>query len=273
MTILQAILMGIIQGVTEFLPISSSGHLVLTPNLFGWDISSQEAFAFDIFLQAATLIAVISYFFNDLWRVVKETISAIQERSFESIDSKLGFYLIISTIPASIVGLSFNGFFEGLFSNPLITSFLLMLNAIILISAEKFGKNERRFNQLTWFDSLWVGFFQIMALLPGISRSGITITAGMFRNFERQSSAKYSFLISIPLLIGAGLNGFHRFLALPNTTMLFPMFVIGSIVSAIVGYLSIKWLIRFLEGRSLIYFAVYCIVFGIINLIIIVIKS
>lgn len=273
MTIFQAIFLGVVQGVTEFLPISSSGHLVLTPNLLGWNISSQQAFAFDVFLQAATLLAVVSFFFSDLSRIFKETLSAIRNKSFKNLDSRLGIYLILSTLPASIIGLTFNSYYENLFSNPLITSILLICNALILMSAEWFGKAKRDFGDLGWFDSIWIGIFQILALFPGISRSGVTITSGMLRNLDRQSSARYSFLISIPLLFGAGLNGFHKFLALQNTTLMLPIFIVGSIVSAFVGYLSIKWLLKFLASKSLSYFAIYCLFFGFFNLTIFYIKS
>ena len=266
MTIVQAIILGFIQGITEFLPISSSGHLVLIPGLFAWDFSHQHAFAFDVLLQAATLLAVISVFFSDLLNITKALWSAIQQKSLADPNARLGLYLIIATIPAGIIGLIFNGFFESFFNNHFTTSIFLLINSILLFFAEIIGSRKRDFSKVSWVDSIWVGFFQVFALFPGISRSGVTITGGMLRNLDRQSAARFSFLISVPLMLAAGLNGFHNLLALPNTKAVLPNFIVGSIVSAFVGYLSIKWLIRFLANRSLFHFSIYCSVFAILNL-------
>lgn len=266
MTLFQAIILGIFQGVTEFFPISSSGHLVLIPNLFSWNISNPEAFAFNIFLQAATLLAVISFFYPDICRIFRATLYGIKNKSLSDSNAKLGLYIVLSTIPAGIVGFFLNGYFETIFSNPFSTSLLLLINAVLLFIAERLGKSKRKFSEINWLDSIWIGFFQIFALFPGISRSGVTITGGMLRNLDRKSSARYSFLISIPLLVGAGINGFQQFLALPNTISLLPIFIIGSVVAALVGYFSIKWLLGFLANRTLYYFSVYCFFFGLLNL-------
>jgi len=273
MTLLQAIILGILQGFAEFLPISSSGHLVLLPNLLGWELPANQAFAFNVMLQAATLVAVLSYFFKDVLNLIQAGILAVKNKSFRDPQAMLGLYLIITTIPAGLVGLSLNGLFEKLYNNPTLTSILLLGTAGLLIIAEKSGRRNRTLDKITWMDALWIGIFQILALLPGISRSGATITGGMLRDFNRTTSARYSFLISIPLLIAAGANGFYKFILLPNTTSSLPIFMGGALAAAITGYIAIKWLLDFIKQRSFYVFAAYCAFFAIINLTIIFIRS
>ena len=268
MTLSQAIILGIIQGITEFLPISSSGHLVLVPNLIGWDIPPDQAFSYNVLLQAATLFAVISFFFKDFLALARSASRSIKQKQLVDSDSKLFLYLILSTIPAGLVGLALNGYFKRVFSDPKSAAFSLLGTAIFLIIAEKLGDRSRSFDNINWKDALWVGIIQILALFPGISRSGVTITGGMLRNLDRTSSARYSFLISFPLLVAAGVNGFYNFIALPNTTEYLYIFLIGSIVSAVVGFFSIKWLLNFLSRRPLYTFSIYCIVFACINLLV-----
>lgn len=266
MTIIQSIILGIIQGLTEFLPISSSGHLILVPNLLAWEIDKDQAFAFNVLLQAATLVAVVSFFFSDLWLIAKALWRAFKERSLTDPKAKLGLYLLLATIPAGFIGLLLNGFFELVFSTPLIVAVFLIVNSLILLFAERIGNRTKDISNMHWKDAVWVGIFQIFALFPGISRSGATITGGMFRNFDRQSAARFSFLISIPLLAAAGLLGVYKMIQLPDTTANLPGFLVGSIASALVGYLSIRWLLNFLAEKSLTYFSVYCFIFATINL-------
>ncbi|KPL07610.1 hypothetical protein AMJ86_03810 [bacterium SM23_57] len=273
MTLFQAIILGILQGVTEFLPISSSGHLVLFPNLMGWDIPPEQAFSFNVVLQAATLVAVFSYFFNDLLVLGRASILAIKIKSVSDPQAQLGLYLIIATIPAVLVGILLNSSLKRIFSSPQATAFFLLGTAVLLIIAESVGKRNRSIMNIHWFDALWVGIFQILALLPGISRSGVTITGGMLRDFDRTSSARFSFLISVPIMIAAGVDGFYKFILLPNTTSSLPIFLAGSITAAFTGYISIKWLLNFLKQRSLYVFAGYCVIFATFNLIIIWVQS
>jgi undecaprenyl-diphosphatase len=273
MTYLQAIILGILQGLAEFLPISSSGHLVLLPSLLGWEFPPDQAFAFNVMLQAATLIAVFSFFFNDLLLLVKAGFNAIRNKSFSDPQAMLGIYIIIATIPAGMMGMLFNGFFERLYNSPQATAMLLVGTALLLIAGEKAGKRSRSLQEINWIDALWVGVFQILALLPGISRSGTTITGGLLRDFERTTSARFSFLISVPLLFAAGLSGFYKFILLPNTTSSLPIFLVGSLTAAITGYIAIKWLLNFLKDRSFYIFVVYCLIFAAINLLIIAVRT
>jgi undecaprenyl-diphosphatase len=267
MTLLQSIILGIVQGATEFLPISSSGHVVLVPHLFGWNIPVQDAFIFNIMVQAATLIAVFSYFWQDISNIISSSWHAlVKKQLFSDLDARLGLFIILATIPAGIVGITLNNFFEQIFANPLFAAIFLLGTAILLIIAERAGKRDRTLDDINWKDVLWIGAFQILALLPGISRSGATITGGMLKDFDRPAAARFSFLISIPLMMAAGAKATYEFIALPNTAAAVPIYLAGCIAAAIVGYLSIKWLMRFLNERSLYWFAGYCVVFATINL-------
>jgi undecaprenyl-diphosphatase len=268
MTYVQAIILGFLQGIAEFLPISSSGHLVLLPSILGWDIPADQAFAFNVLLQAATLLAVLSFFFLDLFKIFSAVLMAVKQKSLSDSNAQLGLFTILATIPASVVGLALNGLIEKFYNNPQATSIFLIGTAAFLIIAEKAGKRDRGIEDLTWKDAFWVGVFQIFALFPGISRSGVTITGGMLRNLDRTSSARFSFLISVPLLVAAGANGLYKFILLPETTSSLPVFLVGSVTAAIVGYISIKWLLNFLKNRSLYTFAIYCVVFALFNLLI-----
>ncbi len=268
MTIIQSIILGIVQGATEFLPISSSGHVVLVPHLLGWQIPEQDAFIFNIMVQAATLIAVFSYFWQDVFNIIRVTWNALtHNRLFSDPEAQLGLFLILATIPAGLVGITLNSFFEQIFANPIFAAIFLLVTAALLIFAEQAGKRDRKLEDIHWKDALWIGIFQILALLPGISRSGATITGGMVRDFDRPAAARFSFLISIPLMMAAGVKATYEFIAMPNTTAAVPVYLAGCIAAAIVGYFSMKWLMRFLNERSLYWFAGYCLLFATINLI------
>jgi len=267
MTLLQSIILGVIQGATEFLPISSTGHLVLIPSLLGWNLPPDEAFALNIILQAATLVAVFSYFFDDILAITKSTLQAMRSRSWADPAARLTLLIILATIPAGLAGLFLYDIFEHAFNNPLVTAIFLIGTAALLVIAENFGKRTRPPETLDWKDALWVGFFQVLALFPGISRSGSTITAGMLRDLDRPTAARFSFLISIPLMLGAGAKGLFDFISLPDTSVYLTQFLVASFSAALVGYLSIKWLLKFLTQRSLYTFAAYCMLFALLNII------
>ncbi|RLD09261.1 MAG: undecaprenyl-diphosphatase, partial [Chloroflexota bacterium] len=175
MTLIQSIILGIVQGATEFIPVSSSGHLVLVPYIFSWEIPAQEAFIFDILVQVATLAAVFAYFWNDLISIATATLQGILKRKpFQEQNSRLGWYLVLATIPAGIAALLFKDTLEEAFSNPKWAAFFLLGTAIMLIIAEQFKKRTRPFEEIAWLDALWIGLFQVLALFPGVSRSGAT---------------------------------------------------------------------------------------------------
>jgi len=274
MTLIQSIILGIIQGATEFLPISSSGHLVIVPFIFGWEIPNGEAFIFNVLVQVATLVAVLAYFWREIWLIVYAVIAGIRQRKpFESSLARLGWLLILSTFPAIILGLLLKGLITRAFDNPLTAAIGLLVTAGLLVLAEWVGKRQHRLKNLTWFDSLVIGLFQVLALFPGVSRSGSTITGGMFRDLKRPPAARFAFLMSIPVMIAAGTLAAIDLLALPNTLSLLPTYIPGFFAAATVGYLAIRWLIKYLARHTLYNFAAYCTLLSVITIILVLLRS
>ncbi len=263
MTLWQSILLGIIQGLTEFLPVSSSGHLVVTPFLLGWELPAQDAFIFDVLVQVATLLAVFAYFWNDFIAILAGLYRGLGERPrFQNQPARLGLLIIIASLPAGIIGLLLKDIVEAAFASPAATGFFLLITAALLIFAERTGKRSRSLEQITWKDALRIGFFQALAILPGISRSGATIAGAMTADLERAPAAKFSFLMSAPIMLAAGALTLLDLLKIPNLGQVLPVFIPGFIASALVGYLSIRWLLSFLTRRTLYPFAIYCALVG-----------
>jgi undecaprenyl-diphosphatase len=273
MTIFQSIVLGIVQGLTEFLPISSSGHLVIVPYLLNWNIPPAQAFVFDVLVQVATLIALFAYFWMDLVEIVKGVVKGlVTKKPFESINARLGWLLILASVPAGILGLFLKDAVEKAFSNAFTTALFLFGTALLLVIAELVGKRKRELKEITWIDAIWIGVFQAISIFPGISRSGSTITGGMTRNFDRPASARFAFLMSIPIMIAAGLLATIDLIKLPNLATMLPVFIPGFIVAAITGYLAIRWLLRYLVQHTLYDFAIYCVVVGIITMVVFYIR-
>lgn len=274
MTLLQSILLGIVQGATEFIPVSSSGHLVLIPFLFNWNIPTRDAFIFDVLVQVATLIAVLAYYAKDFLAIGKALLNSIfRTKTFADPDAKLGLYLILATIPAGLAGIAFNDLIQNAFANPSITSLCLFGTAALLVIAELVGKRqEKSLVHMNWKDSIWIGCFQILALFPGLSRSGSTITGGMLRDFGRRTSARFSFLMAVPIMLAAGSKAVYDFVQMPNTSENLSILLAGCVVAAIVGYFSIRWLLQYLSQRSYFVFAIYCGVFASINIVVYLIR-
>jgi undecaprenyl-diphosphatase len=269
MTILQAIILGIVQGLTEFLPISSSAHLVLVPFLLQWNIPEEQIFPFDVLVQMGTLIAVIIYFWKDLWTIIVHFVQGIIHRKpFEHPQSRLGWYLILATIPAGIFGITVKKLVSDVFNSPANTALFLFVTAALLIAAEVVGSRRRSFESITWKDALAMGCAQAISIFPGVSRSGSTIAGGMACQLERPAAARFSFLMSIPVMLAAGLLETLDVLKLPGLGQFLPVILIGTLVAAVVGYLSIHWLLRFLTKNSLKGFAIYCAALGALVLII-----
>jgi undecaprenyl-diphosphatase len=260
MTILQSIILGIVQGVTEFLPISSSAHLVIIPYIFGWEYPPQDAFIFDVLVQMGTIIAVIAYFRKDLFTIVYAVMQSITRRKlWADQDSLLGWYILLSMLPAVFFGIILGDIVELAFGSPTTTATFLLITAILLIIAEKAGKRTRNLNSINWIDAIFTGIFQALALFPGISRSGSTITGGMLRNLDRRSAARFSFMMSVPIMLAAGTLSFIDLIQIPDFSNQIPTLLAGFFTSAVVGYLAIRWLISYLTNHSLYLFAGYCI--------------
>jgi len=274
LTILQSILLGIIQGLTEFIPVSSSAHLVITPYLLGWDIPDRVEFIFDVLVQLGTLVAVVIYFWKDLISIVRAFLTGIiNKKPFEDPNARLGWFLILATIPAVLAGALLKKIVEQAFTSAIATALFLLVTAAFLITAERYGRKIKELDRLTWLDALIAGFFQAFALFPGVSRSGSTISGGMLRGLDRPAAARFSFLMSVPVMIGAGGLAIVDLIQLPDYLGQTIPLLTGFISSAVAGYLSIRWLLSFLSRRSLYGFAGYCILLSITVLIVVLIRS
>ena len=268
MTLLQALVLGIVQGLTEFIPVSSSAHLVLVPAFAGWDINPGVRFAFDVLVQLGTLLAVIAYFWSDLVAIVRDVLVGLARRKpFELPMARLGWLVVLATLPVVALGLFIKDAVEAAFGSPMATAVFLLVTAALLALGERFSRRTRPLDALNWVDALVIGFGQVVSTFPGISRSGATISAGLFRGLERPAAARFSFLMSIPAMLGASVLAVGDLLKVPNfTSYLAPIFM-GFVAAAIVGYLSIRWLIGYLAHRSLYVFAAYCAVVGVVSLV------
>jgi undecaprenyl-diphosphatase len=262
MELTAAIVLGIIQGLTEFLPVSSSAHLILVPWLFGWE---PEGLTFDIALHLGTAIAVLGYFWRDWMLLAKETVVGIIEgKPFGNVQRKLGWFLVLGTIPAMAVGLKFEKLVESNLRSPLIPAFTLVFFGVFLWVGERLGKRDRTLENFTVADSLWIGLSQAIALIPGVSRSGITIGTAMWRHVDRSSAARFSFLLSTPVIAGAALlQTVHLIQAVldplraPSAAIKWDVLTAGVISAAVTGFLCIRYFLRYIQTRSFTPFVVY----------------
>lgn len=260
MTLFQSILLGIVQGITEFLPISSSAHLVLVPYWLGWEIPQDQVFAFDVIVQLGTLVAVILYFWKDILSIVKAVLGGIRDRNlFHNHDSRIGWMVALATIPAGLAALLLRDVIKAIFHNPMMTGLFLLVTSVLLILGEMLGKHSHDLEHMNWRDALIIGFFQALALFPGISRSGSTISGGLIRNLDRKSAARFSFLMSIPIMIAAGLSEINSLSEVNHLSQFLPVLLAGTITAGIVGYVVIKWLLDYLKNHTLFGFSMVCI--------------
>jgi undecaprenyl-diphosphatase len=264
MNLFQAIILGIIQGLTEFLPISSTAHLLLAQSLFGWHIPEDQAFSFLVLVQLGTLLSLIVFFWRDLKELGLAGLDGIRQRKpFDQPQARLAWQVILATIPALIAGVLFKNLIEQLFTNPAIAaSIRLFMTAGVLVLAELVSRRNRDLSGLTWFDAIWIGLAQVLSIFPGASRSGSTIMGGMTRHLDRPSSARFAFLMAIPVMLAAGAyQSIDVIKATDLGSFLLPLLV-GFITAAIVGYLAIRWLMAYLTRSRLYIFAIYCFVLG-----------
>lgn len=270
MSILEAIILGLIQGLSEFIPISSTAHLTLAGHILGtMDASAPERWtSFIATIQLGTLLAVFIYFAKEIRTIpiafLKENLGSSRKKySEQSHDSKMGWFIGIGTIPIVVVGLAIKKIIEGGFTkDPTVIGISLISLALILALAERFGKFKRETKDLTMKDALIVGFAQCLALIPGASRSGTTITAGMFAGMTRETAAKFSFLLSIPAVLASGLLEFYQSLEYISGSE-FTTLAVATVIAAISGYASIALLIKFLKTRTTYSFVIYRIAIGI----------
>ena len=270
MTILQAIFLGIVQGLTEFLPVSSTAHLILVPWLIGWSYDPKTAFVFNVLVQWGTLVGVFAYFWRDLASIARGMLGGLARRApFDTFEARLGWWVVVATIPAVVAGLLLKNHIESLSSAYAAVAAVVILAAALLVAAERFGRRTRTLDNLHAADAAVVGLWQTLALFPGVSRSSSTIAGGMLRHLERSAAARFSFLMSIPALLGAGALAIKDLLedAALLSVLALPL-AAGFLAAAVSGYLVIRWLLGYLQRQSLNVFVVYRLVFGAVCLIV-----
>ncbi|HEX9923460.1 MAG TPA: undecaprenyl-diphosphatase UppP [Anaerolineae bacterium] len=271
MNLWQALILGIVQGATEYIPVSSSAHLVLVPWLLGWPDAS---FAFEVLVQWGTLVGVFIFLWADIWAIIKGFVTGLLQRQpFGNREAVLGWLVIVATLPAVILGLLFKDLFEAAFEAPVFVGALLILTALLLVIAERFGSRTRDLDQLNWLEALIIGLWQVAAILPGISRSGATIGGAVLRGFDRPAAARFSFLMSIPALLGAGMVALGDLVEAGTLAMELPAISVGFVGAAVSGYLCILWLMRYLQHHSLYVFAAYCTAVSILSIIVAVVRG
>ena len=263
MSLLEAILIGIIQGATEFLPISSDGHLVLVPAVFGL---SQPDLVLIGLVHAGTLLAILSYFWRDLLAIARAIFAGLAQRQpFATADARLGYFMVLGSIPAAIVGLLAMDFFEEQFGSPTVAAVGLLVTAAFLVAGERLKSGTKTLDRLTWLDTLIIGSFQVLALLPGVSRSGTTIAAGLGRGLDRPTAARFSFLVGLPAIAGAGLLSILDIFSAQGSLPL-GHYAAAFIAAAVVGYGCIAFLLNWVKRHTLYPFAIYCAVAGLLYL-------
>jgi len=258
MSTLEAIVLGLVQGLTEFLPISSSGHLRIVPALLGWE---DPGAGFTAVIQLGTMAAVLIYFRADLWRIaaawLRELRVPIRQASQEA---KLGWFIVLGTIPISIFGFIFKDQIESGARSLYLIGSALILFSFVMVLAERVGTRQRGLDEMNGRDGLFIGIAQSLALVPGVSRSGATISAGLFRGFDRLAAARYSFLLSVPAVVLSGLFELRKVGESGGPSV--AATAIATVVAFVTGYLAIAWLLRYLSTHSLEIFVIYRIALG-----------
>jgi undecaprenyl-diphosphatase len=278
----QAIILGAIQGITELFPISSLGHSVLIPGLFGWSIN-QNAGSFLEFLVAthfATALVLLLIYRSDWIRIISGMLRSLKEREIKSsdADARLGWLLALSTVPAGFLGLILEDRIKNLFLSPVSAAFFLTLNGLLLFSAEFLRKKARKADttrdpdkriaaEMTWWQSLKIGLLQVIALIPGFSRTGSTIAGGLVVGLSHEDALRYSFLLATPIIGAAALLELPGLIVSGSPTTL-GIAAAGCVSAAVAAYASVKFLVKYFKTKNLTPFAIYCLAFGIISLII-----
>jgi undecaprenyl-diphosphatase len=255
---LQAIVLGIVQGLTEFLPVSSTAHLRIVPAFLGWE---DPGAAFTAVVQLGTMAAVLLYFREDLWRIARTWFASLRDPSLRGeFDARMGWYIGLGTVPIAIFGFLFRDPIETGGRNLYLIGCTLIVLGLVLLVADRVGRHEREVRDLKARDAALIGFAQACALVPGVSRSGATISAGLFAGFTREAAARYSFLLSVPAVVLSGLfearkiGGAGSAPAVPT--------ILATLLAFVVGYASIAWLLRYLVRHSTALFVAYRVVLG-----------
>jgi undecaprenyl-diphosphatase len=279
MELFAAAVLGIVQGLTEFLPISSSAHLILVPWLLGW---KPEGLVFDVALHVGTAVAILAYFWRDWVKFASEALQGVVEgKPFDNPQRKLAWLLIVGTVPAGIIGLLFEKQVEETLRSPIITVATLAILGGVLYLGERRSRRNRLLEDYSWADAIWIGLSQALALIPGVSRSGITISTAMLRDSDRAAAARFSFLLATPITVGAGMLEGWKFInairASASTLLPGPpgalhvnwaVLAVGVACSAITGFLCIRYFLRYLQTRTFIPFVIYRIILAVVVLLV-----
>lgn len=260
MSVLQALILGIVQGLTEFLPISSSGHLILVPWLFGWHFFQDNPDlnkTFDIALHAGTFIAVLTYFWRQVVDILRAWLASLRKRRIDTKEERLAWLLLISTIPAGLIGVAFESFVEDQLGKPYLICIMMIAFALVMLVADRTARLAKGMDDLRWRGALGIGVAQAVALSPGVSRSGITMVTGLFLGLDRESAARYSFLLSVPVIGGAALLKLAQLAkdGLPPHTA--TPFVVGMVAAALSGLAAIWFVLSYLRTHTFTIFVVY----------------
>ncbi len=262
MSTLEAIVLGLVQGLTEFLPISSSAHLRIVPAFFGWE---DPGAAFTAVVQLGTMAAVLLYFRTDLWRIARAWLRELRTPlRAESPDARLGWFIVLGTIPISILGFAFSDQLESGARDLYLIGSALIAFSFVMLLAERMGRRSRDLDEMSGRDGWTIGLAQALALIPGVSRSGSTISAGLFRGFDRGAAARYSFLLSVPAVVLSGLFELRHIGDGAGASV--GATAVATLLAFVSGYAAIAWLLRYLAGHSLNVFVAYRIPLGVLVL-------
>ncbi|WP_312097580.1 undecaprenyl-diphosphate phosphatase [Corynebacterium dentalis] len=262
MSWLQVIVLSLVQGLTEFLPVSSSGHLRIISTLF-W--GEDAGASFTAVVQLGTEAAVLVYFAKDIWRILLAWFAGLADKSKRNFDYRMGWMVILGTIPVGLLGFLGKDFIRENLRNLWITAAMLVLFSFVFIIAERMGRRERSFDQLTMRDALWMGLAQCLALIPGVSRSGGTVSAGLFLGLDREVATRFSFLLAIPAVLASGLFSLpDAFSPEAGQAASGLQLFVGTAIAFAVGYASIAWLLRFVAHHSFAWFAAWRIPVGLL---------
>jgi undecaprenyl-diphosphatase len=257
--LLKAVVLGTIQGLTEFLPISSSAHLRIYPELFGW---GDPGAAFTAVIQIGTELAVLIFFRKDIWRIASTWLRSLVEPEYRGhLDARMGWFIIIGSLPIVVLGVLLKDVIEQDFRNLWIVGTTLIVLGVVLGIADRVSSDDREIRQITLKDSVLMGAAQALALIPGVSRSGATISMGRFLGFQREAATRYAFLLAIPAVVGAGLFELKEIPGGDNTYGWGPT-IVATVVSFVIGYAAIAWLLRYVTTHSYTPFVIYRVVLG-----------
>ncbi len=267
LTLLQAIVLGSLQGVSELFPVSSLGHSVLLPALLHWNIdqSSDSFLSFVVLTHLATALALLLFFYADWLRIIRDMLRSVAQRRLVSAHARIGFLIVVSSIPAGILGFIFQTKLQELFADARLVAIALVLNGIVLFLAEylrrsaQSGADDRKLARMTWLQAVGIGFAQCLALIPGFSRTGTTMTAGLFNGFSHDNAARYSFLLATPIIFAASIVKVPHIISHHGE---WGPAIAGFICAAVAAYLSVRFLTKYFQTKTLKPFALYCVVAG-----------